>query len=153
MSSFSIESRGMGIGASHSWLDAILCIPQPVFILISTNYKQYDCEIVSHLSHSFEFSRRDGLRSISLILTAYLRKMKSLKGALALGLLPTTSIAQTVVTINLPTCIPGGGTGIISGPAPTGPTTEVIDVTATNSLGSITVEPITEVVTPGASAT
>ena len=79
--------------------------------------------------------------------------MKSLKGAVALGLLPTTAIAQTVVTISLPTCIPGGGTGVISGPAPTGPTTEVIAVTATNSLGSVTVESITEVVTPGASAT
>lgn len=89
-----------------------------------------------------------------------LRKMKSLKGAFALGLLPTTAIAQSVMTIRLPTCIPGGGTGIpgidtgaTSGPAPTGPTTEVINVTATNSLGSVTVEPITQVVTPGASAT
>ena len=79
--------------------------------------------------------------------------MKSLKGAFVLGLLPTTAIAQSVVTISLPTCIPGGGTGVISGPIPIGPTTEVIDVTATNSLGSVTVEPITQVVTPGASAT
>ena len=79
--------------------------------------------------------------------------MKSFKGAFALGLLPTTAIAQAVVTISLPTCVPGGGTGINTGPAPTGPTTEVIDVTATNSLGSVTIEPITQVVTPGASAT
>ena len=87
--------------------------------------------------------------------------MKSLKGAFALGLLPTTAIAQSVITIRLPTCIPGGGTGIpgidtgatSGGPAPTEPTTEVINVTATNSLGSVTVEPITQVVTPGASAT
>ena len=78
--------------------------------------------------------------------------MKSLKGAFALGLLPATAIAQSVVTISLPTCIPGGGTGVTSGPAPTGPTTEVIDVTATNSLGSVTVESITQVVTPGVSA-
>lgn len=86
--------------------------------------------------------------------------MKSPKGAFALGLLPMTVVAQSVVTVRLPTCIPGGGTGIpgvgtgvVSGPAPTGPTTEVINVTATNSLGSVTVEPVTQVVTPGASAT
>ena len=98
--------------------------------------------------------------------------MKSLRGAFALGLLPTTAVAQSVVTVRLPTCIPGGvtgiprvsilgggtgipgvGTGVLSGPAPTGLTTEVINVTATNSLGSVTVEPVTQVVTPGASAT
>ena len=79
--------------------------------------------------------------------------MKYLKGAFALGLLPTRAFAQSVVTVKLPTCIPGAdkvGTGLVPGPAPTGPTTEVTDDTVTNSLGSVTVEPITQVVIPGA---
>ena len=79
--------------------------------------------------------------------------MKYLKGAFALGLLPTRAFAQSVVTVKLPTCIPGAdkvGTGLVPGPAPTGPTTEVTDITVTNSLGSVTVEPITQVVIPGA---
>ena len=71
--------------------------------------------------------------------------MKYLKGAFALGLLPTRAFAQAVVTVSLPTCIPGVDKFDVPGP-----TTEVTDVTVTESLGSVTVEPITQVVTPGA---
>ena len=165
------------VGVFPFALDAILCIPLAVFIfLISTTISSIIANVVSHhhalLVFCVEFTRR--CHDFLLILLYPLsrvfnlsRNMKSLKGAFALGLLPTTAVAQSVVTVRLPTCIPGGGTGIlgggtgipgvgtgvISGPAPTGPTTEVINVTATISPGSITVEQVTQVITPGASAT
>ena len=90
------------------------------------------------------------------MLSALPPKMKHLKGAgaLAIGLLPATSIAQDVVTVSIPTCLPGAGvtafpTGAAGGACGTGPETLVIAVTETSSLGSTVVESLTEVITPG----
>ena len=177
-SKYSLFSEEVGFGNVHFTLkprNGYPCFPfvagrdivhstGRVHLLISTNYKQsMIATLLATVSHTLFFvslcrifaslRRPSDKRVFKQRVFNIGRKMKSLKGAFALGLLPTTAIAQNVVTISLPTCVPGGGTGILSGSAPTGPTTEVIDVTATNSLGSVTVEPITEVVTPGASAT
>ena len=79
--------------------------------------------------------------------------MKHLNGALAIGLLPATSIAQDVVIVSIPTCLPGAGVKTFpaggGGASGTGPETLVIAVTETNSLGSTVVESLTEVITPG----
>ena len=133
------------------------------------DYKQYNRDVVSHHAHFitliFGFCRIYTSLSRPLPLSHIFnisRNMKSLRGAFALGLLPMIAVAQSVVTVRLPTCIPGGDTGILGGgtpgipvpgPAPTGLRTEVIDITATISPGSITVEQVTQVITPGASAT
>ena len=139
-----------------------------VHLLNLHDYKQYNRDIFSHHHALLVFCVESTRHCHGFLILLYplsrvfnlSRNMKYLRGAFALGLLPTTAVAQSVVTVRLPTCIPGGGTGIpgvgtgvISGPAPTGPTTKVINVTATISPGSITVEQVTQVVTPGASAT